>query len=123
MFFLFGISNGEKKLDFIQTMLCSRCGQFGRLEVFMTYMYFSLFFIPIFRWGRKYYVRSSCCNAVYEIDNELGRRIQRGDSVNFTEQDLHYRNRMENDTQRFCQTCGYPLTSEFDYCPKCGRKL
>ena len=47
MFFIFGISSGKKRLDFNQTMICPNCGHFGRLEVYMTYMYFSLFFIPL----------------------------------------------------------------------------
>ncbi|MDF2952061.1 MAG: hypothetical protein K0S18_1644, partial [Anaerocolumna sp.] len=36
MFFIMGISTSEKKLDFVQTMLCSMCGQYGRYEVYMT---------------------------------------------------------------------------------------
>ena len=56
MFFIGGISNGEKKLDYIQSTVCPRCEAFGRMEVYMTYMCFSLFFIPIFKWNKKYYV-------------------------------------------------------------------
>jgi hypothetical protein len=123
MFFIFGISNGEKKLDFIQTMLCGRCGKFGRLEAFVTYMYFSLFFIPVFRWGKRYYVKSTCCNSVYEIDRELGRRIQRGENVNLTEKDLHFMNSYEQSAGPACPFCGYPISSGFEYCPRCGRKL
>jgi hypothetical protein len=123
MFFIFGISNGEKKLDYVQTMLCSRCGQFGRFEVYMTYLYFSLFFIPIIKWSRRYYVKSTCCNAVYEIDQELGKRIQRGEAVTLTEQDLHDRNGMGQYQPGQCSYCGYPRNPDFEYCPKCGRKL
>lgn len=123
MFFIFGISNGEKKLDFVQTMLCSRCGQFGRLEVYVTYMYFSLFFIPIFHWGKCYYVKSSCCNAVYGIEKELGKQIQRGEKVALKESDLHVMNQQSGYAQPCCPICKYPLSSEFEYCPKCGKRL
>lgn len=123
MFFIFGISNDERKLDFIQTMVCPRCGQFGRLEVYMAYMYFSLFFIPVFHWGRRYYVKSSCCNTKYEIDRELGKRIRRGENVILKEADLHIINEAGFASQSSCPSCGYPLSRDFDYCPKCGRKL
>ena len=53
MFFIGGISNGEKKLDYIQSTVCPRCEAFGRMEVYMTYMCFSLFFIPIFKWNKN----------------------------------------------------------------------
>lgn len=123
MFFIFGISNGEKKLDFVQSMLCPRCGQFGRLELYMTYMYFSLFFIPVFRWSRRYYVKSTCCNRVYEIDRELGRRLQRGENGNISEEELHAAASNGQAPGKRCPVCGYPANPEFDYCPKCGTKL
>lgn len=88
MFFIFGISNGEKKLNFVQTMVCTSCGQFGRLEVFMTYQYFSLFFIPIFRWGLHFYAKSTCCGTVYQLETPLGKRILKGEQVSLSEEDL-----------------------------------
>jgi hypothetical protein len=123
MLFIFGISNGEKKLDFVQTMLCSHCGLFTRLELTMTYMYFSLFFLPLFRWSKRYYVKSSCCGRVYEIDHELGRRLQKGELINLTEQDLQEINNGGQTYAGRCSYCGYPASPEFEYCPKCGRKL
>lgn len=78
MFLLFGISQGEKRLDFTQTTVCACCGSYGRYEVYMTYMYFSLFFIPIFRWNKRYFATTSCCGTVCEIDRELGRGYERG---------------------------------------------
>lgn len=122
MFFIIGISNGEKKLNFVQTMLCNRCGQFGRLEIYVSYMHFTLFFIPIFRWGRRYYVKSSCCNTTYEIDRELGKRIQRGENATLTEADLHILHQGYQ-SQANCPECGYPLSTDFEFCPKCGRRL
>ena len=57
MFFIGGISNEEKKLDYVQNTTCPKCGKFSRMEVYMTYMYFSLFFVPIFKWSKKYFVK------------------------------------------------------------------
>lgn len=123
MFLIFGISNGEKKLDFIQTMLCSRCGQYGRFEVYITYMYLSLFFIPVFRWHKRYYVKSSCCKYTYEIDPALSKKIQRGENITLKESDLHMTRQTEYSAQLNCPGCGYRITQDFAYCPKCGRRL
>ena len=92
MFFIFGISSGKKRLDFNQTMVCPNCGHFGRLEVYMTYMYFSLFFIPLFKWGKRYLVKTSCCNGVCDIPNELGKRIEKGQTVEIDSKDTEYSN-------------------------------
>ena len=50
---------------------------YGRYQVFMTYMYFSFFFIPLFKWNRRFYVKMSCCGAVYELDPEKGKALAR----------------------------------------------
>lgn len=122
MFFIFGISTKENNLDFNQTIICPCCDGYGRLEVIMTYTYFSLFFLPIFKWNKKYYVKSSCCDSLYTIHRELGRTIEKGNKVTINESDLNpisinYNNRPN------CMNCGFPVTDEFDYCPKCGTRL
>jgi hypothetical protein len=124
LFFIMGISTNEKKLDFVQTILCSKCGQFGRIELYMTYTYFSIFFLPILKWNKQFYVRSSCCNTVYSIDRSLGLRILNGEQIILNEQDLKmmYQGRQETENNS-CPNCGYPLNQDFIFCPKCGCKL
>ena len=122
MFFIFGISNKEEELDFSQTRICKTCGSYGRLEAFMTYSYFSLFFIPIFKWNKRYYIRSTCCSSIYRIEEELGKSIKRGDSVVIQESDLNLVKTDYKD-QQICQNCNYPVEKAFEYCPKCGKKL
>ena len=122
MFFIFGISSGEKKLDFVQTLLCSHCGKYGRLELYMTYMYFSLFFITIFKWNKRYLVKSTCCNTVFELDKERAKQILSGEQVTITDVDLHIPRKTGN-VEQYCKNCGYPKQPEFEYCPKCGCKL
>ncbi|NLY85364.1 MAG: zinc ribbon domain-containing protein [Tissierellia bacterium] len=121
MIFVFGMSTKEKELDFTQTIICPSCGAYGRLEAFMTYSYFSLFFIPIFKWNKKYYARSTCCGSIYAIDDELGRDIERGIKTKIEEDELRpihtgYR-------QGYCSNCRLPLEPEFQYCPRCGSKV
>lgn len=122
MFFIFGISTKEKEIDFTQTTICPSCSSYGRLEVFMTYTYFSLFFIPIFKWNKKYYVRSICCNSVYTIDNDLGKAIERGERTTIDKSDLYPINTNYNKSP-ICPNCNYSINESFRYCPNCGRKI
>lgn len=118
MFFIIGISTGEKKLDFVQTILCSRCGSYGRYEVFLTYTYLSIFFIPIFKWNKQYVVKSSCCSSVYKIDSELGKRIATGECTNMIDSDLY----LVHSANR-CSNCGYQIDKSFNFCPECGHQI
>ncbi len=84
MFFMIGITTGRKDLSCNQMIICSHCGKYGRYSVYMTYTVLSLFFIPCFRWNRKYYVTTSCCDTTYRLDPETGRKIARGEAVEIT---------------------------------------
>ena len=81
MFFMMGITDGRKDLDFSQLITCNICGKYGSFHVFMTYTVLSLFFIPCFKWNRRYYVRTSCCNTLYELDPEVGKAIPSGGAL------------------------------------------
>ncbi|MCR4589675.1 MAG: zinc ribbon domain-containing protein [Lachnospiraceae bacterium] len=126
MFFIMGITEGRKDFDFLQSILCSVCGRYGRYQVFMTYTVLSLFFIPCFKWNKHYYVRTTCCDTVYELDPEIGRRIARGENVEIREEDLY---RVSGGgsggfrTYKTCRNCGYTTDEDFQFCPKCGQEL
>lgn len=121
MFFIFGISSKEKDLDFSQTTICKTCGSYGRLEAFMTYTYFSLFFIPIIKWNKKYFIRSTCCGSIYSIEEELGKSIERGRNVVIEDSDLININRNYK-KELYCKNCGRKIEESFEYCPSCGHK-
>ena len=122
MFFIGGISNGEKKLDYVQSIVCPRCNAFGRMEVYLTYMCFSFFFIPIFKWNKKYFVKNTCCNSIYILDKEIGFKISKGENISISENDLQLANYNQPSINR-CLNCGYIGDEDFQYCPKCGQKL
>ncbi len=122
MFFIMGITEGRKDLEYGHLMTCSLCGAYGRFNVFMTYTVLSLFFIPCFKWNKRYYVQTSCCNAVYELDPEVGKRIARGEDVKIRQEDLT-RVISGRAAAKVCQNCGYMTDEDFDYCPKCGSRF
>ena len=89
MIFIATISTAQKNFDFRQTHICKNCGRYAALSVFMTYSYFSFFFIPLFRWNKQYFAVSNCCNAQFSIPAHLGKQIEKGISVTLTPDDLH----------------------------------
>lgn len=124
MFFLMGITDGKKDLQFTQTIVCNICGRYGRYNVFMTYTVLSLFFIPCFKWNKHYYVKTSCCNTLYELNPEIGKAISRGEQVEILPEYLTKINQGNKGyIYKRCNNCGYETTEDFEYCPKCGIKF
>ncbi|MCQ2401817.1 MAG: zinc ribbon domain-containing protein [Lachnospiraceae bacterium] len=127
MFFMMGITEGRKDLDFTQLIVCDNCGKYGRFEVFMTYTVLSLFLIPLFRWNRRYYVKTSCCGAIYELDPEVGNEIRHGGDVKIQYSDLKPvsvpSGSYVDTAHKRCVHCGYETDEDFEYCPKCGNRL
>lgn len=121
MFFLMGINRQQKKLEFSQMMICSLCGQYGRYEVYRICTVLSLFFIPVLKWGKQYYVKTTCCNGMYTIDREVGRQIERKEITELRFEQLHL---MPNQKRlRRCDVCGYQTEEDFSFCPSCGSPM
>ena len=123
MFFMMGITQGRKDFEYNQTIICDRCGAYGRYQVFMTYMCLSLFFIPCFKWNKQYYVQSTCCNTVYSLDPEIGRRIARGERIEILSQNLTQVQAGYRSCHKRCTNCGFETREDFEFCPKCGQRL
>lgn len=127
MIFIGGISSGSKRIDYLKTVVCDVCGGYGRFEIYMTYMYFSFFFIPLFKWNKRYYVKMSCCDTVYELNQDTGKRLLRGEETDIRDHDLTLlkegSRKVTWSRKKQCEACGYEAEEEFDYCPKCGRKF
>ena len=130
MFFMIGIADRRKDLDFTQTIVCRRCGKYGRYQVYLVYTVLLLFFIPCFKWNRRYYVETSCCGTIYELNPDTGRGIERGEVGEIREQDLTLAGYSQSvgaqsgyHARKTCRNCGYQTDEDFQYCPKCGREL
>ena len=125
MFLMIGISDGRKDFDFSRSILCRFCGKYGRYKVFMTYTVLLLFFIPCLKWNRRYYVQTSCCGRIYELDPELGKRIARGEDVEIRDDDLQdsVYNEQSGGFAKTCSCCGFTTYEDFQYCPKCGKEF
>lgn len=122
MFFIMGINQGRKKLDFDQLIVCGNCGRYGHLEVYLVYSCLSLFFIPIFKWGRSYYVRTSCCDKMVPIAAGLGHQIEQGQLLALPEDIIPDTFGQKNGRKR-CSSCGFETEEDYQFCPKCGKEL
>lgn len=119
-----GITDGRKDFEFAQTMICNICGKYGRYQVFMTYTVLSLFFIPCFKWNKHYYVQTSCCGTLYELDPEIGKQIARDEQVEILPQHLsQVRQGGSWNQYKRCAQCGYETAEDFEFCPKCGKRF
>lgn len=116
-----GTGQGQQKINFDQTAVCKSCGRYGHIEVYVLYSYFSLFFIPIIKWNKRYYVRMTCCNRTVEIDRELAHKIKDGE-VTYISQDIFKDNAGEH-REKVCSECGFTTLENYNYCPKCSSKL
>ncbi len=120
---MMGITQGRKDFDYNRMIICSHCGSYGRYQVFMTYMCLSLFFIPCFKWNKQYFVQSTCCNTVYILDPEVGRRIAGGEDTEILPQHLTEVRPGYRSGVKKCSNCGYETQEDFEFCPKCGKRF
>ena len=127
MFLFFGVDRRERQLDFDQVEVCPVCGRYGHVQVFQSFSCLSLFFIPVFRWGRRYFVRMSCCGATAPLSKEGGEVVTRGRAASLRLDKLRFSGgwsapRGQSGDAR-CPSCGRLVAPGYRYCPFCGRQL
>ncbi|KYH29340.1 MULTISPECIES: zinc ribbon domain-containing protein [Clostridium] len=130
MFFfgVFGVSTREKEIREISNKICKKCGAMTAYKMIKTYNVFHIFFIPIIKWGEKYFLKSRCCDTIFEISGELGRELEQDEKVHIDDNELreiysNYNNEFYNKKEIRCRNCGSEVDSSFKYCPNCGEKL
>lgn len=118
---IFGMETKEKEIRDIQNVICKACGQMTSYRLVKTYNYFHIFFIPLFKWGKKYYLISRCCNSMFEIPVELGEALEGGRDVPVRDEDLtpiHH-----GYSLIICPSCRRHVDPEYSYCPYCGTRI
>lgn len=125
MFFfgIFGVETKSKELKDINNVTCKQYGRYGVYRLVKQYSYFHLFFIPIFRWGEKYFIVSRCCRSVFGLNNEKGKRLEQGIDFTVEENDMQYLYREEKHGLDECPNCGRAIDRSFAFCPYCGKKF
>lgn len=126
MFFIAGVYPKRKELDYYEPIMCNSCSKYGRYEAFMEYSVFSLFFIPLIKFNKKFYARTTCCNSLYIIINkEKGLMLERGQEHNviLKDEDLKLIQKGISYNSNLCPNCGYQVSEDHKYCPNCGKNL
>lgn len=125
MFFIgiMGIDTKAKEIRDINNITCKHCGRLGMYKLIKQYSYFHFFFIPLFRWKIKYFLISRCCQSVFSISTEKGKRLEdkTDDFVDFDELQYEYDNRGQ--ARNNCFHCGNTIDPSFEYCPRCGNRI
>lgn len=121
MFFIgiFGVQTKDETIKTVSGVTCPVCGAYDRYEVLRTYTYVHVFFIPVWKWNKRYFLRTRCCQRACALAEEVGRRIEQGQDVTITSADL----RCAEPAERFCSHCGVQLHRSYSYCPYCGQRL
>ena len=123
MFFIgiFGIEDGRKEVIKINNIVCPDCGRkYSAATLWFSYTFFHFFFIPLFKWNKKYFVRMDCCGAVWECGGEAAEEVRRTGRVDFSKCG---KRGGERSAGRRCPGCGSAVAPGFSYCPHCGGKL
>jgi hypothetical protein len=118
---IFGVKEVQKSIGTYNNVICPVCHALTRLEIIKTYTYFHIFFIPIFKWNTRYYVKPACCGSFHEFDPVIARQYEKGQITEIKDEYLRPVNRYL--PCRSCANCGAQVESGFSFCPYCGRRL
>lgn len=115
MFFIIDIIPMLKCMKVFQGT-CDTCHIYGEVKLFKSYQCLRLFFIPILKWGTKYYLQPSCGTSI-QVEEEAAIALLHGQLDINT---LHLEHAVHQ--INVCHQCGHSLKEEYDYCPYCGYK-
>lgn len=92
--------------------------------LYLTYTCFSLFFIPLFRWGKIHYLETagvarSIPKEDYDAMRQSGRVLDRYVVHPEPQQATSPKRDCVNE---YCPVCKQKLEKGFSYCPYCGQK-
>lgn len=82
MFLIMGIYNKSKEIAYNGGMeICPDCGRYCSYNIYVEFMCLSLFFIPLLRWGKRYYAKASCCGKIHELTKEQSKQVEKGKKI------------------------------------------
>jgi len=121
MFLIFGFTNGVSNIGLRKCSFFSCCGNSGvTTGVTCTFQQFTLFFIPIFRFSKRYFITCPNCGTVYELTKDEGRRIVRDVTAEINPDNLFI---VQAANKKTCPNCKCSVDPRSRYCPNCGVNL
>lgn len=123
MFFLIsGVNTKSKDIGSVPNVICPNCGALSNMRVAVLYESLHLFYIPTFKWHRRYLVSEPICGAVFALDSEQGLAIEKGKISTIDPSHLHKVSGFSS-TKDTCKTCGAELPPGAKYCAQCGNQV
>lgn len=121
MFLIFGVTGGAHDLGMRKCRFFPCCSLSGAMAaVTCTFQQFTLFFIPLFRFGKRYFVTCPNCGTVYEIAKDEGKRLERDPLAEINPDKMYM---MQGTYRKTCPNCKFPVDPGSRYCPNCGASL
>jgi len=121
MFLIFGITNGANDLGVRKCGFFSCCANREVMAaITCTFQQFTLFFIPLFRFGKRYFVSCPNCGTVYEIRKDEGQRLERDYAAEINPDALFI---VQGASKKICPNCKSSVAPNCRYCPNCGASL
>ncbi|HEX3040337.1 MAG TPA: zinc ribbon domain-containing protein [Caproiciproducens sp.] len=121
MFLIFGFTNGQSSIGTRRCRFFTCCSTGDTMAyVTCTYQQFTLFFLPLFRFNKRYLVTCPGCGTVYEIPKEEGQRLERNYAAEINP-NLMYAVHRSN--KKICPNCKCAVDQNSRYCPNCGTSL
>lgn len=106
MLLLWSFGNRVSKKDKFVNLKCGNCNSAEPKRLMVTYKDFSLFFIPIVKWGKKYYVECEKCGSALEISKEEYKTLMK-DPTNLPIRLKSINVNIKNDDERNAETKAY----------------
>lgn len=97
--------------------ICPKCHQQRELVLLKTYQCFRIFFIPVWRWGEKYFVKDETCSVSYSISEEDAVLVQYG-----KKELSHCQLKELHEIGAKCTICGRIYDESYRFCPHCGQQ-
>ena len=122
MFFfgIFGTGEDKKEIKVFTNVICPKCGVYTRARLVMYYRYFHFFFIPLFKFSRKYFATCPGCASVFSVPDWCGKRAAELGTFSVSPDQLTLIRRVSPER---CPNCGAHTDSGDSFCRNCGHKL
>lgn len=120
MFFfgVFGVGDKMRELSAAE-LPCPACGRSAQFHISKQFSYFHFFFIPLLRWGGRFFATCPLCASAFEVNPEAGKNAEK-DGTPIRASDLFL---LRNNAVGLCPGCGAHNPPGSAYCNRCGRSL